>query len=504
MEIRSKGLQFEPLIVVLGLLTGFLDASIAHGQGRLDLSPIIAKVKPSVVLIQVVEKNRILGNGSGFVVDVKGLIATNFHVVDGAKELIVSFPGAKDKAIFPVKGFVGILPGKDMALIMIDPKGKQLTALPIAKELPSQGEPVVAFGAPLGLSDTVTDGIVSALREGSDLREMLKRGNRDEYKDSLGYDLDIHWIQTSAPISPGNSGGPLVNARGEVIGINSFVSQMGQNLNFSLSTLHLQDLINKSGTTLQPLSSLPPPRHKHASPGETGDSTATLDIWKQFSRAKVSLDAKLAKSEHNIEQIPSLDPRAPSRAQNSRNKKLAKIFKQMSRDYSDYSKQVKSLKNENADVDLIKIILEEGNISDKVSTAYQAIGDDVALQGGSREPEMATAKIKARLADQRTEVDVLRVNLARKYGKEFPTLDDMAKEIESASNDDSKKSESPDKSDNRSALRTWTDRSGQHRVEARFRGMEDGKAKLEKEDGTIVRVAPAALSDADRRFIGEE
>jgi S1-C subfamily serine protease len=511
MGIWRMRVHVMSLSIAIGIALGFMNASVGYGQGRLDLSPIIAKVKPSVALIQVVEKNRILGNGSGFVVDAKGMIATNFHVVDGAKELIVSFPADKDKKIFRVKGFVGILPGKDMALIMIDPEGKKLTALPIAKQVPNQGEPVVAFGAPLGLSDTVTDGIVSAVREGAELREMLKRGPRDDYKDSLGYDLDIHWIQTSAPISPGNSGGPLVNARGEVIGINSFVSQMGQNLNFSLSTLHLKDLIEKSKGAVQPLSNLPPPRHKHAQSVEVGDSATTMDVWKQVNRAKNALDKELEESEKKLEQIGQLDPRNPARAQNTRNKKVSKVFLQISKDYSDYAKTLKSVKNEDADIDLIKMVLSEGNIADKVSTFYQTLSKDVMLQGGSRAPERATAEVKQKLANLRTEYDVLRINLSRKYSKQFPTLEDTANESDTPSNDDAaadkpatKKGTSSAGAEKRSAMRFWTDATGKYRIEAKFLGMEDGKAKLEKPDGSLLLIPPSKLSAIDRRFIGEE
>jgi hypothetical protein len=493
---------------IAAIAAGLGVTSVAFAQGRLDLSPIIAKVKPSVALIQVVENGKILGNGSGFVVDAKGMIATNFHVVDGAKELIVTFPADKDKRIFAVKGFVGILPGKDMALIMIDPKDKVLTALPLAKAVPAQGEPVVAFGAPLGLSDTVTDGIVSAIREGADLRDMLKRGGRDEYKDSLGYDLDIHWIQTSAPISPGNSGGPLVNARGEVIGINSFVSQMGQNLNFSLSTLHLQDLITKSGTTVQPLSSLPPPRKHHAAGPDIGDTATTLDIWKQLNKAKNSLAAKIAVAEKKIQENPELDSRMPAAHQNKRNKKVSKFYRDISKSYSDFATTVKALKGEDADKDLILAVIEEGNIAEKLNTSYGALADAV-LQGATG-IEAVIVKIKQSLADINSHHDVLRVNLSRKYGKPFPTLQDTAKdddgETDNASADDTKKDDADGKaksdvSKRLSAVRTWVDSTGKFKIDARFRGTEGGKAKLEKSDGTILRVPLKSLSEEDRRLI---
>jgi S1-C subfamily serine protease len=510
MTVRWNRFQARLLAITLGIVLGLAGASIAHGQGgRLDLAPLIAKIKPSVALIQVMEKGKLLGTGSGFVVDAKGMIATNYHVVEGAKELLVSFPADKNKKSFSVKGFVGILPGKDMALIMIEPGDKQLTALPLAKSLPSQGEPVVAFGAPLGLSDTVTDGIVSAVREGADLRDMLKRGDRDDYKDSLGYDLDIHWIQTSAPISPGNSGGPLVNSRGEVVGINSFVSQMGQNLNFSLSTLHLQDLINSSGTTVQPLASLPEPRKGHAHIGPMGDPAVTLNIWKQFNRIKNTLGDRLADAESQLDKIPSIDSRLPQKYQNVRNKKVAKIYKEMAKDYADHAAKLKTLKSENADPELIITIVAEANISEKLGVEYKRFADDILHQGGSRFVETVASVVKQYLADISTHHDVLRVNLSRKYGKDFPTLDETSKESTSTADvGEEKKDEKAANGDlskdseKLGILRVWTDSSGKHKLQAKYRGMEDGKVMLEKPDGKMLHIPPASLSEKDRRFLG--
>ena len=509
---RSK---FRSLILGSGVALLLAAASAAQGQGRLDLSPLIAKVKPSVVLIQVVEKGRVLGNGSGFVVDPKGLIATNYHVVEGAKGLVVSFPADKDKAAFPVKGFIGILPGKDMALVMIDPKDKKLPVLPLAKELPSQGEPVVAFGAPLGFSDTVTDGIVSAVRTGTELSEMLSHGGHNEYKEHLGYDLDIQWLQTSAPISPGNSGGPLVNARGEAVGINTFVSQVGQNLNFSLSTTHLREFIAKAGSTVQPLSSLPPPRVKHMQPTlEMGDPATTFSIWKQFNRAKIALDAKVAEMEGDSSKHP--------RSRSSESEKRTEHPQQESRQAIQADRkelfrvceEARLAKNEKADVELIKTMLREANAAQKASSAYQELASVIVTQGSSRAPELATAELKEHLADLRTEYDLLRVNLSRKYQKTYPTLEDTAKEGDSASNDDDTKKDDADAGgghkggsvdpEERSVMRTWTDSSGQHHVDAKFLGMEDGKAKLQEPTAGSCTYRPASLSEADRRFIGEE
>ena len=258
-----------------------------EAEAEKSFPQLIDEVKPSVALVEVVEKGKRQAHGSGFIVDESGIIATNYHVIEGAKEIRVSFPGDKSKGTFKSQGYIGYYIKKDMALIKIDPGDKKLIPLPLAKELPHQGEPVAAFGAPLGFEDTVTRGIVSAVREGKDLRKMLMHGNIDGYgKDGLGYEENATWIQTDTPVSPGNSGGPLVNFKGEVIGINTFVSSMGQNLNFSLSIKHMIKFIADSGKNVQEYASLPKPREHHGG-GGMGDPKKNVSDVERLEQGQV-------------------------------------------------------------------------------------------------------------------------------------------------------------------------------------------------------------------------
>jgi S1-C subfamily serine protease len=141
--------------------------------------------------------------GSGFVVDKAGHIVTNFHVVDGAKQVRVSFSnGASMKATV-----VGTDPSSDLAVLKIDASSRALTPLALGdSDQMKVGDPVVAIGNPFGLDRTVTAGIVSAIQRA------ITAPN--------GYTID-HVIQTDAAINHGNSGGPLLNGRGQVIGVNS-------------------------------------------------------------------------------------------------------------------------------------------------------------------------------------------------------------------------------------------------------------------------------------------
>jgi S1-C subfamily serine protease len=141
--------------------------------------------------------------GSGFVIDKSGRIVTNYHVIEGAQEVEVNFSG-DDRVPARV---VGSDPSTDLAVLEIDAQARALTPLPLGNsDAVRVGDSVVAIGNPFGLERTVTAGIVSALQ-----REITAPN---------GYTID-KVIQTDAPINHGNSGGPLLNTEGAVIGVNS-------------------------------------------------------------------------------------------------------------------------------------------------------------------------------------------------------------------------------------------------------------------------------------------
>ncbi len=145
------------------------------------------------------------GAGSGFVIDPRGFILTNYHVVAGAQAIEVILG---DQSRYPAK-FIGADQRNDVALVKIDPKGKQLSALPLGDSSALQvGQKVLAIGDPFGFQSTLTTGVVSAL------------GRTVQTSQTTFIDQAI---QTDASINRGNSGGPLINTHGEVIGINSAI-----------------------------------------------------------------------------------------------------------------------------------------------------------------------------------------------------------------------------------------------------------------------------------------
>jgi S1-C subfamily serine protease len=145
------------------------------------------------------------GAGSGFVIDPRGYILTNFHVVQEAQSIEVVLG---DQTRYPAK-FLGADQRNDVALIKIEPKGKPLVALPLGDSAKLQvGQKVLAIGNPFGFQSTLTTGVVSALGRNVQTSQTT---------------LIDEAIQTDAAINRGNSGGPLLNSHGEVIGINSAI-----------------------------------------------------------------------------------------------------------------------------------------------------------------------------------------------------------------------------------------------------------------------------------------
>jgi S1-C subfamily serine protease len=151
--------------------------------------------------------------GSGFVIDKAGHIVTNYHVIEGARSVDVSFSNNESMKA----RVVGVDPSTDIAVLQVNTRSRALTPLELGNSNDVHvGDAVVAIGNPFGLERTVTTGIVSALQR------VIQAPNE--------YSID-HVIQTDAAINKGNSGGPLLNAEGKVVGVNSQIqSETGGNV----------------------------------------------------------------------------------------------------------------------------------------------------------------------------------------------------------------------------------------------------------------------------------
>ncbi|MCX5891901.1 MAG: S1C family serine protease [Deltaproteobacteria bacterium] len=199
----------RPIIVVLALVFLGLGADSARAQE--NLPQLIKRIQPAVVtVIGYNSTGRVIRLGSGFFINDRGHLITNGHVIYGVARAEVK---TADGAHYPLKMMVAEDRAADLVKLVVEGlKGKR-DYLPIALTLPEVGERVVVVGSPLGLEQTVSDGMVSGIRQITGRGEIL---------------------QISAPVSPGSSGGPVVNLQGEVVGVATFQMGRGQNLNFAI------------------------------------------------------------------------------------------------------------------------------------------------------------------------------------------------------------------------------------------------------------------------------
>ena len=199
---------------------------VSKPKNRKELSAkdVYAKCGPSTVeILSDYGEDMGQGQGSGFFIG-DGMIVTNYHVIEGAESIQVT---TYDNKKFDVDRIIGYDKDLDLAVIGVTAVNDGLT---ISRDGAFVGENVYALGSPLGLTGTLSNGIVSTA---SRLFE------------------NVDYIQITASISPGNSGGPLLNSYGEVIGINSMYYADGQNLNFAINIKELNKISTNRPLTMQ-------------------------------------------------------------------------------------------------------------------------------------------------------------------------------------------------------------------------------------------------------------
>lgn len=193
--------------------------TVSNSATATEVTAAAAKAAPSVVTIAATASSS-AGTGSGVVLSADGYVITNSHVVtlDGTTDNATITVRTADGTLYDAT-VVGSDPTSDIAVIKLDGANDLVPATFADSEKIQVGDVAVAIGAPLGLSGTVTDGIISAVH----------RAVTTSSDQSAGQSTVIDAIQTDAAINPGNSGGALVSAAGEVVGINSAIASVVQN-----------------------------------------------------------------------------------------------------------------------------------------------------------------------------------------------------------------------------------------------------------------------------------
>ena len=198
--------------------------TMAQTNNAMSASELFTVASPAVVRVVVRDKaQKVIGQGSGFFVSEDGLLVTNYHVIEDADSATVLL---SSNAMLFVDGVVAYNADTDLALLKVN--GDRLSTLSLQTgPVPRVGTKVYAIGNPLGYKNTLSDGIVS--------------GYPDYYKG--GFKV----IQTTAAISPGSSGGPLLVADGSVIGVTTYGNVRGQNLNFVIPCEQINELLTRKG-----------------------------------------------------------------------------------------------------------------------------------------------------------------------------------------------------------------------------------------------------------------
>jgi serine protease Do len=200
-----------PLAIILALWSlafGALGGGVARAQE--NLPDLIKRVLPAVVtVVGFNAAGKPIRIGSGVFIDPQGHLITNLHVIKGVARVDVKLPKGQ---VYPLTEMVAVDPRADLVKLLVNLPGGPPYYLPVSGTRPVVGEHVLALGSPLGLEQSVSEGLVAAIRT---VR------NRGEF------------LQISAPVSPGSSGGPVVNLKGQVVGIATFQVR-GQSIYFAV------------------------------------------------------------------------------------------------------------------------------------------------------------------------------------------------------------------------------------------------------------------------------
>jgi S1-C subfamily serine protease len=181
----------------------------------MSAADLFRKSSRSVIIVQTQK-----GMGSGFFINVKGHIVTNKHVLTDLKKAEIKTVSG---SIYKINEIIAEDASGDLVIATTEAPAFESIPVNLTSQLPEVGEKVIVIGNPLGLEQTLADGIVSSIRANQ---------------------LGVNYIQVTAPISSGNSGGPLLNMYGEVIGVATFQYRQGQNLNFCVAAERIVTLQN--------------------------------------------------------------------------------------------------------------------------------------------------------------------------------------------------------------------------------------------------------------------
>jgi tetratricopeptide (TPR) repeat protein len=255
------------LLIVIALV------SAKPSLSQENLPELVKRVKPSIVAIVTYDaKNIPLMTGSGFFLQ-PGQVVTNLHVIRGARRCEIKTLDGKGR-VYPVAGLLDVDEEGDLALLSVDMPSNRARSSSLANLLPEEGEKIFVIGNPLKLEGSVSDGIVSAVRELPNIGKI---------------------IQITAPISHGNSGSPVFNLKGQVVGVVTIKVTNGQNINLAIGAARVRQLRAGKRRLLAEVTT----REKNADPAESLYKNGLDSLWLG------NFDNALAYFENAVNQNPS-------------------------------------------------------------------------------------------------------------------------------------------------------------------------------------------------------
>ncbi len=528
--------------VLLGLVAGASWWLAAPALPQDSLADVIEVAEKSVVRIEVSGRDG-TSLGSGFVVDNAGTLVTNCHVLAGATAATAHFPDGQSTSI---AGTFVIDESRDIVVARL--ASSTAPSIPIADMMPRKGERVTALGSPHGLSFTATTGIVSAVRSA---REMAADVGRSEVQGT--------WIQVDAALSPGNSGGPLINAQGAVVAMSTLASSgSAQNLNFGISGEDIQRAVQSARTArlvslADGVARLQMESGRGGQPGSAGPAPIPPQAFEEyiaagqaeFSELLRGLKMEAARLNNDLKEMRRGESYIPNQVRTrdasvvrvqvpgqraakwffrsdaikdatlDRQRERIRRFSQLKSEIDDprdpdavlsllwnYGPKLQALKVGSIGFVSDLIVVHAFNQHDVLvsldDNPYLLWMDSTAgvTPGQLMDgPMFVAGTATAELSQGMTAAITVLVQVP-----EASLEAAVRRQLGGRSAPSGATSQASVATD---GFRVWNDRTGKFSVEAQLLGADASQAVLKKRDGSIVNVPLTALSDADRRFLGK-